>query len=63
MKRKKPFKCSLCPYKCGLKDSLYRHIATVHEKKKPLKGEKKVRDEKWKAIDDKLMDPNASERV
>ena len=36
IEEKKPFKCSLCPYKCGRKYDLSRHIATVHEKKKPF---------------------------
>jgi hypothetical protein len=32
----KTFECILCPYKFGHKEHLDRHIAAVHEKKKPF---------------------------
>ena len=30
---KKPFKCDICDYSCSRKDSMKKHIATVHEGK------------------------------
>ena len=57
----KLFKCPFCSIKYPKQSKLKKHVNKVHEKEKALKGEKKVRDEKRKAIDDKLLDPNASE--
>ena len=57
----KLFKCPFCSIKHPKQSNIKKHIIKVHEKEKALKGEKKVRDEKRKAIDDKLLDPNASE--
>ena len=34
---KKPFKCSLCDTSFSLKQTLEKHIASVHEGKKPYK--------------------------
>ena len=35
-KHEKPIKCSLCSYKFDHKEHLDRHIAAVHEEKKPF---------------------------
>ena len=34
--KKKPFECSLCPYKTGRKCNFNRHVANVLKKKKPF---------------------------
>ena len=35
MKEKKPSKCDICDYSCSRKDQMKRHVASVHEEKKP----------------------------
>ena len=57
----KLFKCPFCSVKYPKQSKLKKHVNKVHGKEKALKGEKKVQNEKRKAIDDKLLDPNASE--
>ena len=57
----KLFKCPFCSIKSPKQSKLKKHVNKVHGKEKALKGEKKVQNEKRKAIDDKLLDPNASE--
>ena len=34
---KKPFKCSVCDYKCSEGGQLKRHISSVHERERPFK--------------------------
>ena len=48
----KLFKCPFCSIKSPKQSNINKHVDKVHEKEKALKGEKKVRDEKRKAIDD-----------
>ena len=36
MRVKKAFKCSICDYNCSRKDSLTKHIQSIHESKKPV---------------------------
>ena len=57
----KLFKCPFCSIKSPKQSNINKHVKKVHEKENVLKGEKEVRDEKRKAIDDKLLDPNAFE--
>ena len=33
--RKKPFKCDICDYSFSLKNTMKRHVMTVHGGKKP----------------------------
>ena len=35
--RKKPLKCQICKYRCSQKGTLKRHVAFIHEGKKPVK--------------------------
>ena len=34
---KKPYMCTVCDFKCSVKDNLTKHIASVHEGRKPFK--------------------------
>ena len=34
---KKPLKCQICNYRCSQKGTLKRHVAFIHEGKKPVK--------------------------
>ena len=39
LEEKKLFKCEVCGYSCSRKNSMNRHISSVHEGKKPFKCE------------------------